>query len=129
MRRPGKCSSSAAGSSIKSVLPSETEMIRRPRIACRNPRATVSTSGSSGIGRTNLQNSTPLQPILVAHQSYLLQFSDLFADSREQIRKQISGDRVYGETPATLRFPAWPAGARIYGRVECARGSRRMQKL
>jgi hypothetical protein len=38
---------------MKSVLPSVTEMIRRPRIACRNPRATVSTSGSSGIeGRT-----------------------------------------------------------------------------
>src|SRR6266568_7412768 len=60
--RPGKFCSSAAGSSIKSVLPSVTERIRRPRIACRNPRATVSTSGSSGIREPSPQNNTPLQP-------------------------------------------------------------------
>src|ERR1700693_4212229 len=34
---------------MKSVFPSVTDMMRRPRIESRNPRATVSTSGSSGI--------------------------------------------------------------------------------
>ena len=40
---------------MKSVLPSVTETIRRPRIARRNPRATVSTSGSSGMGRRDFK--------------------------------------------------------------------------
>jgi len=66
MRRPGRCCSSATGSSIKSVFPSVTDRIRRPRIVRRNPRATVSTSGSSGIGGANLQNSTAARAMLFA---------------------------------------------------------------
>src|SRR5712692_10285129 len=49
MRAPGRSRSSAAGSSIKSVLPSRTARIRRPGSDARSPRAMVSTSGSSGI--------------------------------------------------------------------------------
>src|SRR6267378_2458448 len=64
---------------MKSVFPSVTDMIRRPRIASRNPRATVSTSGSSGIRREHDQNITPQQPILFAQQNDLTWFSDLFA--------------------------------------------------
>jgi len=49
MRRPGRCSSSATGSSMKSVLPKRTDKIVRPKINWRSPRTTVSTSGSSGM--------------------------------------------------------------------------------
>src|SRR5579864_560271 len=38
------------GSSMKSVLPKRTPTMRRPTSGSRNPRTTVSTSGSSGMG-------------------------------------------------------------------------------
>src|SRR5258707_9121799 len=78
---------------MKSVFPSVTDMIRRPRIACRNPRATVSTSGSSGIRREHDQNITPQQPILLAQQSDLTWFSDLFTGLREKTRKRRGENR------------------------------------
>src|SRR5580704_17015415 len=46
---PGRPSSRAEGSSMKSVFSRRTERMRRPGKAWRKPRATVSTSGSSGI--------------------------------------------------------------------------------
>src|ERR1700756_1549269 len=47
--RPGNSRSIAAGSSIKSVLRSVTDRILRPATDSCSPRATVSTSGSSGM--------------------------------------------------------------------------------
>src|SRR5712691_295778 len=65
---------------MKSVFPSATETILRPRIARRNPRATVSTSGSSGIRIENLQNSTALRPTLASEQSGLKQLGNFIAE-------------------------------------------------
>jgi len=53
MRWPGRCCSRSAGLSMKSVLPSVTETIRLPATVSWRPRATVSTSGSSGITCSN----------------------------------------------------------------------------
>src|SRR5208283_493615 len=47
--RPGSSFSISSGLSMKSVFPSVTLRIRRPAISRCRPRATVSTSGSSGI--------------------------------------------------------------------------------
>jgi hypothetical protein len=58
---PGRCCSSAMGSSMKSVFPSVTDRIRRPRTLWRSPRAIVSTSGSSGMRSFAFQNSTDAQ--------------------------------------------------------------------
>src|ERR1700730_549477 len=49
IREPGNCSPSATGSSIKSVLPRRTSRMVLPGNEARNPRTTVSTSGSSGM--------------------------------------------------------------------------------
>src|SRR5882757_6436 len=65
IRVPGKQSPNADGSSTKSDLPRRTSRIVRPGNDARNPRTTVSTSGSSGIvaarkiahpGRTIIQS-------------------------------------------------------------------------
>src|SRR5882762_8328432 len=53
IRAPGNCFASAIGSSMKSVLPRRTSRIVRPGKEARNPRTTVSTSGSSGTGESN----------------------------------------------------------------------------
>src|SRR2546422_5584535 len=72
---------------MKSVLPNVTERILRPRIVCRNPRATVSTSGSSGIGRENLQNSTAVGPMLYSEPGISGSFFGAF---EKRTGKQIS---------------------------------------
>src|ERR1700680_4624300 len=49
IRAPGNRFASAIGSSMKSVLPRRTSRMVRPGKEARNPRTTVSTSGSSGM--------------------------------------------------------------------------------
>src|SRR3989442_2640534 len=94
---------------MKSVLPNVTERILRPRIVCRNPRATVSTSGSSGIGRENLQNSTAVGPMLYSEPGISGSFFGAF---EKRTGKQISrvrdcwgarrGGRPYAKIAAQL---------------------------
>src|ERR1700722_8652330 len=61
MRGLGRCRSIKEGSSMKSVFRSVTDRIRRPSTVNRNPRATVSTSGSSGMKSVH-ENITTLWP-------------------------------------------------------------------
>ena len=46
---------------LKSVFPSRTSRIARPDNDARNPRTTVSTSGSSGMGEALPGTTTPTQ--------------------------------------------------------------------